>query len=78
MIVHEAVHVVQLYPEFGPGWVAEGIADYIRWYLYEKKPLEWFPIGEEEKGYEVAYRIIGGFFLWVTNFKNSEHYHKKW
>ena len=60
LIVHEAVHVVQLYPEFDPGWVTEGIADYIRWHLYEKNPLDWFPIGGEEKGYEAAYRITGG------------------
>ena len=72
LIVHEAVHVVQLYPEFEPGWVTEGIADYIRWHLYEKKPLEWFSVGEDEKGYEAAYRISGGFFLWITKFKNSE------
>ena len=58
--MHEAVHVVQLYPEFDPGSVAEGIADYIRWHLYEKNPLEWCPIGGEEKGYETAYRITGG------------------
>jgi len=30
LIVHEAVHVVQLCPEFEPGWITEGIADYIR------------------------------------------------
>ncbi len=72
LIVHEAVHVVQLYPEFEPGWVTEGIADYIRWHSYEKKPLDWFPIGEEEKGYEAAYRITGGFFLWITNYKNED------
>ena len=30
LIVHEAAHLVQLYPEFEPGWVTEGIADYIR------------------------------------------------
>ena len=47
LIVHEAVHVVQLYPKFEPGWITEGIADYIRWHLYEKKPLDWFPIGED-------------------------------
>ena len=72
LIVHEAVHVVQLYPEFDPGWVAEGIADYSRWHLYEKKLLEWFPIGEDEKGYEAAYRITGGFFLWITIYKNAD------
>jgi hypothetical protein len=72
LIVHEAVHVVQLYPEFEPGWVTEGIADYIRWHLYEKKLLEWFPIGEDEKGCEAAYRTTGGFFLWITIHKNAD------
>ena len=72
LIVHEAVHVVQLYPEFEPGWITEGIADYIRWHLYEKKPLDWFPVGEDEKGYEAAYRITGGFFLWITLHKNAD------
>ena len=36
------------------------------------KPLEWFPIGKDEKGYQAAYKITGGFFLWITNFKNSD------
>jgi len=71
LIVHEAVHVVQLYPNFEPGWVTEGIADYIRWAHYEKKPLEWFPVGKNDKGYEAAYRTTGGFFLWITQFQNS-------
>ena len=41
--VHELVHVVQQYDRAQrscprppiPGWVVEGIADYIRWFLYE-------------------------------------------
>ena len=45
-IVHEMVHVVQQYgqtrrrtpgAEANPGWLVEGIPDYIRWYLYEPK-----------------------------------------
>ena len=72
LIVHEAVHVVQLYTEFEPGGVTVGIADYIRWHLYEKKPLDWFPVGEDEKGYEAACRITGGFFLWITLHKNAD------
>ena len=28
-------------------------------------------LSQEEKEYEAAYRIAGGIFLWVTNFKNS-------
>ncbi len=37
MIIHELVHVVQQYPQskFKPGWLVEGIADYIRWWRYE-------------------------------------------
>ena len=43
-VVHELVHVVQEYgrarrenPEAtrSPGWLVEGLADYIRWFLYE-------------------------------------------
>ena len=28
-------------------------------------------LSQEEKEFEAAYRIAGGIFLWVTNFKNS-------
>ena len=39
------------------------------------KPYMWFnctlSLSQEEKEYEAAYRIAGGIFLWVTNFKNS-------
>ncbi len=39
-IVHEMVHVVQQYGHKrhatqAPGWLVEGIPDYIRWYLFE-------------------------------------------
>lgn len=70
LIVHEGVHVVQLYPSFHPGWLTEGIADYIRWHLYEKKQLDWFPLSKNEKGWEDAYQATGGFLLWLTIEKN--------
>lgn len=37
MMVHELTHVVQQYPNSRnkPGWLVEGIADYIRWWRYE-------------------------------------------
>ena len=59
------------------GWIKKKIATFeinaVCWHLYEmKKPLEWFPIGKDEKGYQAAYKITGGFFLWMTNFKNSD------
>jgi hypothetical protein len=39
-VVHEMVHVVQQYRRVrggnpNPGWLVEGLADYIRWHLYE-------------------------------------------
>jgi len=68
LIVHELVHVHQAYPQFEPGWVTEGIADYIRWGFYEEKPLTWFPINESVDGYKNSYQITGGFFLWLEQF----------
>lgn len=37
MVIHELTHVVQRYPggKNTPGWLVEGIADYIRWWRYE-------------------------------------------
>ncbi len=43
-VVHEMVHIVQQYrrargPNRNPGWMVEGVADYIRWFLYEPEEL---------------------------------------
>ncbi len=37
MVIHEMTHVIQQYPgsRQTPGWLVEGIADYIRWWKYE-------------------------------------------
>src|ERR1700689_1925104 len=34
-MVHETVHCVQAYRTHGPGWLVEGIADYIRFFKFE-------------------------------------------
>lgn len=34
-IVHETVHVIQQYHGYGPSWMIEGIADYVRWFKFE-------------------------------------------
>jgi hypothetical protein len=34
-ILHELVHVIQAYPPGSPGWLVEGVADYVRYYYYE-------------------------------------------
>lgn len=35
MVVHELTHLVQRYPPGSPGWLVEGIADYIRAKYFE-------------------------------------------
>ena len=76
-VVHELVHVVQQYGRARrtnpnatrtPGWLVEGIADYIRWFLYEPETG-----GAEITGrnvararYDASYRVSGNFLNWVT------------
>lgn len=65
LVVHELVHVIQAYPPGGPGWITEGVADYIRWALYEGKDLSWFPRPEGPQGYRRSYQVAAGFLLWL-------------
>ncbi|MEM9414703.1 MAG: basic secretory protein-like protein [Planctomycetota bacterium] len=65
LIIHELVHVIQHYRGRTPSWVTEGIADYMRWVVYEAKPLDWFHRPDEPRGYLQGYRTAAGFFLWL-------------
>lgn len=67
LMVHELVHVVQDYPPGAEFWVTEGIADYIRWAIYEGKEQDWFQRPKGEKGYRQGYRVAGGFLLWLES-----------
>ena len=67
LMVHELVHVVQDYPPRSEFWVTEGIADYIRWAIYEGKEQDWFRRPKEEQGYRQGYRVAGGFLLWIES-----------
>ncbi|MFI4861537.1 MAG: basic secretory protein-like protein [Phycisphaerales bacterium JB063] len=65
LVIHELVHIVQHYRGRTPSWVTEGIADYLRWAIYEGKPQRWFRRPNEERGYRQGYRVTAGFFLWL-------------
>ncbi|NLZ07661.1 MAG: DUF1080 domain-containing protein [Phycisphaerae bacterium] len=76
-IVHELVHVVQNYgrarrgnPDAArtPGWLVEGICDYIRWFLYEPHAhgAQITSRNVERARYDGNYRISGNFLNWVT------------
>lgn len=66
MVIHELTHVIQSYPgsDKTPGWLVEGIADYIRWYRYEPdapRPR----VDKEKSKYTDAYRTTAAFLAWT-------------
>lgn len=65
MIVHEMVHVVQSYPTYDPGWLVEGIADWVRWFYYE--PIDKRPHPDPAKATaRDAYRTTAAFLFWAS------------
>ncbi|MBN1845004.1 MAG: DUF1080 domain-containing protein [Sedimentisphaerales bacterium] len=82
-VVHELVHVVQQYglarrnnpnATRTPGWLVEGIADYIRWFLYEPE-THGADITERNISrarYDGSYRVSGNFLDWVTETHDQE------
>jgi hypothetical protein len=76
-VVHELAHVVQNYgiarrnnpsATRTPGWLVEGICDYIRWFLYEPETrgAEITSRNIARAKYDGNYRITGNFLNWVT------------
>jgi hypothetical protein len=76
-VVHELVHVIQNYGRARrtnpnatrtPGWLVEGIPDYLRWFLYEPetKGAEITERNLSRAKYDASYRISGNFLNWVT------------
>ena len=77
-LIHEEVHVVQQYrgrrgePEYKrpPGWLVEGLPDYIRWFLYEPQShgadFAYFSKRKNLKlKYDGLYRISANFLNFV-------------
>jgi len=59
-MVHETVHCVQRYRGRGnPGWLVEGVADYIRFFRYEPGKLR--PLTPERAKYDGSYRTTAAF-----------------
>ncbi len=64
-MVHETVHVVQRYrTRNNPGWLVEGIADYVRFFKYE--PGKIGRINPDRARYDGAYRQTAAFLHYVT------------
>ena len=76
-VVHELTHVVQDYGRahrtnpkaaVAPGWVTEGIADYVRCFLYEPQThgAEITRQNLAKARYDASYRITANFLNWVV------------
>ncbi|MDR0870190.1 MAG: basic secretory family protein [Planctomycetaceae bacterium] len=66
MVVHETIHVVQAYRGRMPSWVTEGIADYIRFYIYEETGDRVCPVNPDRAKYTDSYRTTAAFFNWIV------------
>jgi len=74
IVTHEIMHLVQSYPHnAGPGWITEGIADYVRHTMgVDNAGANWsLPEYRSTHKYTDAYRITARFFLWLENNKKK-------
>ncbi|KQR65298.1 basic secretory protein-like protein [Pedobacter sp. Leaf176] len=68
VVTHEVMHIVQDYGRsVGPGWLTEGIADYVRSKFGVDNPgAKWtLPDLKPEHSYKNSYRITARFFTWI-------------
>lgn len=77
MVVHELTHIVQAYPSAGdkPGWLVEGIADYIRWWRYEPEAPRPH-IDPQKSSYRDGYRTTGAFLAWLLQTYDKRLVHR--
>lgn len=66
-VIHELTHVIQSYPNSRtkPGWLVEGIADYIRFWKYEPE-VPRPNIDRQKASYRDSYRTTAAFLAWIT------------
>ena len=64
MLIHELCHVVQAYPEYPPGWLTEGVADFVRDVHFEpgKRKIR---IDPKKASYKDSYATTAAFLGWL-------------
>jgi basic secretory peptidase family protein len=70
VVTHEVMHIVQAYPNnAGPGWITEGIADYVRneFGVNNEKSGWKLPEYNNKQKYTDAYRVAARFFIYLTS-----------
>jgi hypothetical protein len=76
-VIHELVHVVQQYKRTergrpNPGWLVEGVADYIRWFKFEPTPTGTRPRNPQKAKYTDSYRTTAGFLNFLVEKHDQE------
>jgi hypothetical protein len=81
VVTHEVMHVVQNYGgrrrsggARGPGWLTEGIADFVRYKFGVDNPgAGWtLPEFKPDQSYTNSYRITARFLVWLENRGNKD------
>ncbi|WP_347157365.1 basic secretory protein-like protein [Pontibacter chitinilyticus] len=75
VVTHEAFHIVQDYGDTpGPGWLTEGITDYVRYkYGVNNAKANWsLPDYKPEQSYTNSYRITARFLAWLEKHKDNQ------
>jgi len=68
VVTHEVMHIVQDYGDSsGPGWLTEGIADYVRYkFGVNNAAAKWvLPAYKPTQNYTDAYRVTARFLVWT-------------
>lgn len=74
VVTHEIMHIVQDYRFDNPGWLTEGIADYVRYvYGINNVKSKWIlPPYRSNQSYTNAYRVTARFLVWLEREKNKK------
>lgn len=74
VVTHEVMHIAQGYPDgAGPGWITEGIADYVRYSMgVDNAGGNWaLPDYNKNQHYENAYRVTARFLAWIEKHRKA-------
>lgn len=67
------MHIVQDYQGFGPVWLTEGIADYVRYKFGVNNEASgwWLPDYNRNQRYDQGYGVTARFLLWLEKTKKT-------
>ncbi len=72
-VIHELCHVVQGYhSKRPPGWVTEGIADFVRWFNFEPENRHPRIARPRKAKYTDSYQTTAAFFDWIVKHKDPQ------